>query len=93
MNKKIKIINNISLVAILFFPFYFLIGVMSLSTPTAPEYMKTWFYIIATYPLFIVAMLFLSRKLKSLPCAILGLLPLIGFILVFIFMGILVFQG
>ncbi len=86
MNKKIKIINIISLIPILAFPIYLVVGIMAFSSPNVEKSQQIWFYILAAYPLFILSMFFLSRKLNSLILAILGLIPLLVFALVIIFL-------
>jgi len=85
-NKKINVINIVSLVPILLFPIYLIVGVMGLSTPSTPQVQKTLFYIIGTYPLFILLMFYLSRKFESLKIAILGLLPFFAGLIFFVWL-------
>ncbi len=84
----IIIINIVSLVPVLFYPMFFISGVMMFDFPSSSKSITAWsvFLLSVGYPLIIILLVFLSIRYKSFLFALLGLLPLI-IILYFLFLS------
>ncbi len=85
-NKTITIINIVSILPILLYPFIFIAGAMSFDAPGSIQSIGPWviFLISTLYPIFIVSFVIASRKYQSLLLALIATIPfLIFFVLLF----------
>jgi len=86
----LTIINIISAIPILLYPFILVAGVMSFDTPSSTKSLITWIIFIASlgYPVFIIILIMLSRRYDSVSLAFFGLIPLL-----FLFYSLFIYDG
>jgi hypothetical protein len=79
MKIMITIINIISAIPILIYPFILIAGVMSFDAPESGKSLVAWFVFVASigYPLLIIAFIFLSQRYNSTSLALIALIPLL----------------
>lgn len=83
----ITVINILSVIPILLYPFLSILGVMSFDTPGSEKNILAWiiFIIVLGYPVLIIAFIILSRMYNSTSFALVALVPLffLGYLLFF----------
>ncbi len=85
----LTIINSISAIPILVYPFLLIAGVMSFDAPSSGKSLLAWtmFIVSVGYPLVIIALIFLSRRYDSVSLALLALIPLLSLLYIFFISG------
>jgi len=85
----ITIINIISALPILLYPFSFIAGIMSFDAPGSGQHILPWIMFLAStlYPIFIIIFIIFSRKKNSLLLASIAFIPLLFLIYIFLFSG------
>ena len=89
MNKKtiITIVNIVSALPILLYPLIIAVGSMAFDAPGSGYYIGTWVIFLCSlfYPIFIIALIIISRKKQSFLLAFLALIPLLFLLCILIF--------
>lgn len=89
MKILLTVINIVSAIPLLLYPYAFLAGVMSFDAPGSGQSPQTWitFTVLVSYPLLIAVLIFLSRKYASSVIASIALVPLLALIYVLFVSG------
>lgn len=84
-NIVIIVLNILALLPVLIYPAILMSGIMSAASPNASKFLGNFiFYLSLSYPIFLIGLVFLSRKYDSLLIAIVAVIPFL-FLIYFLF--------